>query len=376
MRSTFQALWTLALAVLTLASCLGSGDSEVTTYDDVVVTSFTLGTLNRCIHTTSTTGEDSTYWASVTGSYYPMTIDHLGQKIYNRDSLPEGTDVAHVICTITTRNNGVAYFKSMQSDTLWYYNAEDSLDFSQPRLLRIYATDGSGSRDYTVTLNVKKNTKQGIAWTSHGTNDSQWPAVDNTPAERAADKGLRLVGQSSKELYALTADNTALMVSADNGDTWTTETLDTDASLLPVNNVVSVTWPFEYADNADYTLLIGLSQVGGDRQVVWRKIAEYGGDSTQPTGKWVYMVPVEDNPFGLPSTVEISVVYYNGTVLAFASNGKTYQSRDKGITWKSVSAYAMPEGISGKVEATVDANGTVWLKSVETGQVWSGIWNE
>jgi hypothetical protein len=139
---------------------------------------------------------------------------------------------------------------------------------------------------------------------------------------------------------------------------------------------VSVTWPFEFASNADYTLLIGLTQNGGDSQAVWRKIAEYDGDGDKPTGKWAYMVPSEDNAFGLPASVEVSVVYYNGTVLAFASDGKTYQSRDKGITWKPVSAYAMPEGVSGKVLATVDKEGVVWLKCVGTGQVWSGIWQK
>jgi hypothetical protein len=362
--------------VLALASCLGSGDNEVTTYDDAVVTSFTLGTLNRYVHTTTSAGQDTTYRATITGSNYPMTIDHLGQQIYNRDSLPEGTDLAHVLCTITTRNSGVAYFKSIESDTLWIYYAEDSLDFRKPRLLRVFATDGSGSRDYTVTLNVKQNVLQGMAWTSHGTDDSLWPVTDNSAAERAEEKGLRLVGRSSRELYALTADNRAIMASADNGETWTTEMLDDDAALLPVNNVVSVTWPFEFASNADYTLLIGLTQDGGDSQAVWRKIAEYDGDGDKPTGKWAYMVPSEDNAFGLPASVEVSVVYYNGTVLAFASDGKTYQSRDKGITWKPVSAYAMPEGVSGKVLATVDKEGVVWLKCVGTGQVWSGIWQK
>jgi len=365
----------LTMAVLTVSSCLGSSDNDVTTYDDMVVTSFSLGTLNRYITTTSSTGADSTYRVNITGSYYPMTIDQLGQKIYNRDSLPYGTDISHVICTITTRNSGVVYFKSVVSDTLWYYSAEDSLDFSTPRLLRVYATDGSGSRDYTVTLNVKSHTDIGVDWTSHGTDVSQWPMADNTPAERAAAQGLRLVGQSSKEWYALTDDNLQLMVSSDSGETWTTEILDSDAQLLPTTNISFVSWPFEYATNTDYTLLVGNSEGNdGDGMVVWRKIAEY--DNSQPTGKWVYMLPADNNYFRLPSTVEVSLVYFKGTVLAFASDGKTYQSRDKGITWKPVSAYAMPEGISGKVEAAVGSDDTLWLKCVDTGEVWSGRWHD
>lgn len=371
MRSRIFPLCVLVAVVLTLASCLNSDDDETTTYNDMAVTQFTLGTLNRYVHTTSSSGADSVYKATVTGSNYPMTIDHLGREIYNRDSLPLGTDVAHVLCTIATRNNGVVYFKAVDSDTLWLYYATDSLDFSNQRLMRVFATDGSGSRDYTVSLRVKTVTDRKLLWTEQDA-QATWPVTDAGRSERAAAQGLALVGSSSKELFALNADKDRLMVSADDGLSWSQETLDADARLLPSVNTACATWPFEYNDNADYTLLVGESEAVDSCLVVWRKIAEYDSPAGQPTGKWAYMPLAADNPYYLPHSVQVSLAYFDETVLAFASDGNTYQSRDKGITWKPASAYTMPDGVSGRVEVAVGTDGRLWLRCPANGRVWSG----
>ena len=116
MRKFFQACWVMLAATLLTTSCLGSDDDDVTTYDDVAIMSFTLGTLNRYLTTTSSTGADSTYKTTYAGSSYKMNIDHLGGRIFNSDSLLNGTDNRHVLCTITTSNSVPKNFRKQSSN--------------------------------------------------------------------------------------------------------------------------------------------------------------------------------------------------------------------------------------------------------------------
>ena len=148
MRRIFQAFCGLFAAALLLTSCLSSNEPEVTVYNDMSIQSFELGTLDRYLHTTSSAGEDSVYKVTYSASSYKMNIDQLEHKISNADSLLRGTDMTRIICTLTTKNHGLVLLQSMTSDSLNYFNSgTDSIDFSQPRIFRVFATDGSGSRD-------------------------------------------------------------------------------------------------------------------------------------------------------------------------------------------------------------------------------------
>ena len=166
MKRVFQVICGLLTVSWLLTSCLNSSDNETTLYDDMAVSTFKLGTLNRYLHTTTKEGKDTVYKSTYAGDAYKMTIDQLNHRIYNIDSLPYGTDCAHIICNVTTRNNGVVYVKSMISDTLVYFQSgKDSIDFTYPRVFRVFSTDGSGSRDYMVTLNVRKQETGKMKWT-------------------------------------------------------------------------------------------------------------------------------------------------------------------------------------------------------------------
>ena len=134
-----KTIYLFLVALATLTSCLGAGDDETILYDDAVITDFSLGTMNRYID-----GEKTTF----KGSSYLFHIDAINHQIYNTDSLPTGTDVAHVICNISTMNNGVAYLLNEKRDSITYINSTDSLDFSQHcglpqqwcRLQRVYCS--------------------------------------------------------------------------------------------------------------------------------------------------------------------------------------------------------------------------------------------
>ena len=348
MKRFFQVICGLLMAGWLMTSCLGSSDdNESTLYDDMAVTSFTLGTLNRYLHTTTKAGNDSIYKSTYTGSYYKMNIDQLNHRIYNTDSLPYGTDFTRIVCNVTTKNSGVIYVKSVTSDTLFYcQSGKDSVDFSEPRIFRVFATDGSGCRDYMVTLNVRRQEPGKMQWT-----------------QMAAGTELPQTPTAGWE-FDFTADGNGLISSNDHWATTITETFDTDTSLLPTANRSFASW--HLASGMDYALLVGDNDQQEKAAVVWRKLI----DSDQPSS-WIYMTLAEDNSYYLPKGQYYWLLpYTGGSVLAVDVSGNIYQSCDQGITWKTNSRLVSP--VSSVAAAATDADGGLWLKERETGTVWYG----
>lgn len=205
-----RTIYLLLAVVLTMASCIKSSDNETTLYSDASVVSFTLGTLNRYLHTTSQSGTDSVYKVTVTGSNYKFHIDQVKHLIYNTDSLPTGTDAAHVICAISALNNGVIGLKSLTSDSIFGYLSTDSIDFSQPRQLLVYASDGSGYTEYTVSVNVHKQNGEDFVWHQ---------LEGNTTL--AAMTGLKAVSLKNVNYVFGAVDGITCVLATADGLTWT-----------------------------------------------------------------------------------------------------------------------------------------------------------
>ena len=366
MRRIFQAFCGLLAAGLLLTSCLSGSEVEVTVYNDMSIQSFTLGTLDRYLHTTSSAGEDSVYKVTYSASSYKMNIDQLGHKISNVDSLLTGTDMTRIICSVTTKNNGLVLLQSMTSDSLNYFNSgNDSIDFSQPRIFRVYATDGSGYRDYTVSLNVRTQEAGIFSWVEADAAD--FPVLDgNAVGEAAEAAGLTYIGSTTSEAYAMNADG-IIVESADGGQTWQEGVFDADVSLLPQGSMAYVSWNLDAM--TDYALLAGQNPASDKAMVLWRKLADYDGE-----GRWVYMPLDEENPYYLPKMDHVALVFYNHAVLAFGSNQNVYVSRDQGITWKTTSAYSFPADFTfeHQFKAAVGDDGYIWLTDVTSGQTWKG----
>ena len=151
-------------ALFVLTSCLGDDEDETTYPSDAAIIAFSLGNANLYTTLTSSTGADSITKSVYKASDYKFYIDQINRTIYNPDSLPYGTDVAHMICSITSKNSGNVVFKDIKSDTLRYFFSNDSIDFSVPRVVRVFSLDGSNRVDYTVTVNVKKSSKDYTTW--------------------------------------------------------------------------------------------------------------------------------------------------------------------------------------------------------------------
>ena len=201
------------------------------------------------------------------------------------------------------------------------------------------------------------------------------PAADAKKAaweQAAATAGMKtFVGYGTTEGYALGNDG-LMMVSRNNGETWTADELDEDAKLLPNNNIAFVSWPLASNDSTDYQLMVGTNDDNSTACVVWRKVAEYSKHSLP--SKWVLIPTIDQGNYYLPKMENLNLVRFNGAVLAIGNSKTIYVSRDQGITWKTSSKYTLPDALgTTNVSATTDENGYLWLVGKDTGEVWRGL---
>ncbi len=411
MKKILMTLCVLLGASTMLTGCLGSdSDTQVTSYSDMAITSITLGTLNRyTLSTSSTTGNDTIIKSTFSGSSYPVLIDQLDYRIYNKTELPVGTDLEHVTLTISTLNNGVVAIKSLTSDSLRWYSSSDSIDLSQTRIFRVYAANGSTWRDYKVTLTASET--QGIVFEWRKVIDdpslsgwdnmymevfkdtvcvSESPVVVKGNSAFALENGQLMrsdiIGEwypvadapelstlfacGTKELFAIGTDG-KVKHSMDEGQTWADDVLDTDVALFPKEGLVSVNWDYANSDSTDYVLVAGKHPQSPAYMAIWRKISQFEG--VGKGGKWVYMPLDETNPYQLPYDGVLSMAYYNNKVLAMNDHMVLLESRDQGITWKNSTEYAIPSNVTGtRVRMAATDNTGIWVLT-NSGQLWHGI---
>ena len=373
MKKNIVPIMLLTVAVCLFVSCIGSDDDDDkhTYYGDTAVTGFSLGTLNRYLKTKAKDGvTDSIYKRTYAGSNYAFYIDQVNCKIYNVDSLPYGTDSKKVLTTVTTKNGGTPYYKSMYSDSLFTYSSSDSVDFSVPRQLVVanYTGSKSVSRTYEVTLNVHQEPADTFFW-------SKMPAGTKVPT-------VEKVQGSSVNTYKV--EGGQLLKSADNGSTWTVETLDDDASLLPTANVNFTCKTVSGGIPAEYVLLTGTSDANSKYAVNWFKYE--GNGDYKPEEIWAYISVDEENLYPLPKLSNLKVVRFDDSILLAIggaglddSKAKAYSaiyvSHDNGISWIPNDVFRIPEGLDTSatdVDMLVDNDKFVWLVCSGTGEIWRG----
>ena len=212
----------LAATLFTTTSCLkDDSQTDIATYDDTAITSFSLGAIKQVVDTIGKSGKDSTYTKKLMGSKCKFYIDQANAKIYNTDSLPYGTKTSAVLANIKTKNGGVIAIKSLTNEAFKPYSNTDSIDFSKDRQLYVYANSGKAYRIYTVTLNVKKQKTNTAIWTSVADNTT----LGTLSATKAASIGDKIFvagvsGNATKLFVTTTSD----------GKTWTTATKTFSAS--------------------------------------------------------------------------------------------------------------------------------------------------
>lgn len=447
----------LLLASLVLTSCLKSDDDEVVLYEDAGIVTFSLGTLNCYRHTLSSNGADSIYKTTIIGNKYKFYINQATREIYNPDSLPYGTDVAHVACTIDAKNSGAIAVKSVVGDTLRWHSSTDSIDFTQPRELIVFSNSGANESHYMVRVNVHQEEPDVFSWSQQGSSDlfanltgmkavalgtevlvfgtngeqtlvfgrgdNGWEqrtlSVGRLDADawknvvvrggdvyvknggellcrkagadwaKVADTDVRqLVAASSLHLFAINGDG-LLVSSADEGKTWSIELLDSDAALLPTQDISFTCTKVRTNDDIERVVLVGNrseSAFPDDRNaVVWSKIEDSNDGSVEHS--WSLCIN-DGNLYELKRLRGISVVNYGEGMVALGGSGigaataspfaSLYESLDGGIAWRTRSYLPLPNGLNstdGVFAVASDTDNYLWMVCGGSGQVWRGRLN-
>lgn len=187
MKRKFFAFIALITATLSLSSCLSSDETTVEYTHDTAITAFSLGSLDR--YTKTKAGKDTLLKANVTGSDYKFSIDQAQRSIYNVDSLPCGVRSTAILATISSKNNSPILLMDInKTDSVAaYYSSSDSINFSTPRLIRVYSSDYSAYAQYKVTVNVHKELPYEFKWHELAQNNSQLAAFSDLKAVACGD---------------------------------------------------------------------------------------------------------------------------------------------------------------------------------------------
>lgn len=214
-------------------ACFNDDDVDTSQASDCIITNLTLGTLNRYLLTKNEVGEDSIYRVTVTGSLYPMSIDHFKRpgyncdgRIWNRDSLPYGTDITKVTFSAINATGGYM-IRSLTTGQDTAFMATDSTDFSMPRMVTVFGSDGVSQRSYEVSVLVHQQEGDSMHWQQVGQPNTLLSSLTNLRA--VAQNGvLTLYGQQGGETKAVRIPYTDRTVAPQTE--WTTTSL---ADLLP-----------------------------------------------------------------------------------------------------------------------------------------------
>ena len=267
--------------------------------------------------------------------------------------------------------------------------------------LLLFATDGTATNVYTMTageawrkatLNFNHTlsadaykgvvAKDGYAYIADGGNIMRTINGDTWSQTGTATGVARLVAASPLCLYGYGVDG-QLLASSDNGATWTSSSLDSDASLLPSAETATACNALRTNADSYRVTLFGNSADGA--MAVWGKIDEGGEYSeSQP---WAYYNVSEDNRHALPQLTGISAMAYDEQLYVLgtpaghdASDALLYCSQDGGITWNADSvlgtpahfAEALPLSAASALTLTVDGDNFVWAVNAKSGRTWRG----
>lgn len=157
----------LFAAAFMITSCLDDNTVEYEYSSNASITAFSIyGNIETQYIDSVHYGKDTTLVATVTGTDYPFVIDQGQRLIYNRDSLPVGTDVSKVVVSITADTSWILMTTEEDKDTTWI--STDSLNFENPVKFKVVAYSGVMGPTYTAKINVHKQVPDSLQWTYMG----------------------------------------------------------------------------------------------------------------------------------------------------------------------------------------------------------------
>ena len=192
----------------------------------------------------------------------------------------------------------------------------------------------------------------------------------------------QLIGLSGSALYALNNDH-KLVVSENDGETWSVVKLDNSNDLLPQTETHLLCLPLSTNTNTNTLVLVGNNSENSKGATVWGAVDE--PSVSHAAKEWFLYDVTDDNLHLLPIMNHVQAIAYDGSILVFG-NTKTgnvsispvYQSKDRGLTWWANSTFSLPAAFAPVTNAyamTVDEENCIWLISADTGMVWRGRLN-
>lgn len=357
----------IVLAGQVMAACLRD-DEEVdyTQYNDLYVSHAALGLLPRYLHTTAKDGSDSIYKTTVSAaSAYPLTIDHLANRIYNADSLPQGVDAEKIIFSTFNVSQGMLALEMIGRtdeatgepvDTA--YSTTDSIDFAQgPRRFKLYGLDGTSRRTYTVDIRIHREAVDSLTW-------RHLSAADWQPA--AMDRGAHGNAYTLDDSIAFTLSAGTMLCAVGDAAPQPDAMEEENAGELPDANL---TWQ-ESPNRADaltkQVILYGTVQRDTLESRVWRRNVDTTGKTPH---RWEYLPATFENRYPAPPLHHATLLRYDGGLLltGIDSQGlvRIKYSDDGGRIWRNHAILQLPEELrqrrAATLEAGIDAYHNLWL---------------
>jgi len=129
--------------------------------------------------------------------------------VYNLDSLPYGSVVNSLFPKLTLQSsNGKIYI----NDSLW--NATDSIDFTQPVILKNTSYDGLYHRIYKISVNVHRVDPDSMILNK---------VSNGFPTDTSANKLIRLQDGNFRSFFASSTGGITAYVSSENASVWSRE---------------------------------------------------------------------------------------------------------------------------------------------------------
>lgn len=432
MRKLFFCLAAVFTIVLCLAGCKhGSDDDEVVYTSDCYINSAVLGTMKRTVYSKTVAGKDTSYQVSFSGVLYPLAVDQRAQTITNITPLPTGT---HLMALTTFASQGLVVYTTapVTNESVWTaYTTTDSIDYSAPLVIRVYAYDASSFRDYDMRLTVRTTDADNYTWqqqpnadvlegfaasqiiilnhkpallctATDGTTSLVTPTDDETsPWVATLCTGIANADPATLQQYAgllWMSTNAGQMCFSADGVNWTAADAELPLYLFAASESqlyataadgiycgdVSGNWQAceREADTPDIpTRLTGVAfvQDNGNSRVMAAGTAD---DATaqvwsllEGSGEaWTLFSSNINNNYALPVLRHLRLLRYNGLLMAFGGNEKTaiiaYYSSDNGITWRKDKYFTMPVGFDNNATSfSITSEGEyLWVNAGQ--QVW------
>lgn len=193
-------------------------------------------------------------------------------------------------------------------------------------------------------------------------------------SEIVEDSSLKqLIGASTFNLYAYNAEG-GISVSKDNGTTWTAETLDADAALLPTQNISMNVSEILSTKGAEHLMLMGTRDKAQNDTIatIWNRSVDYDASD----GQWNYLELDKNQSGKMPYLDEVLACAADTGFVALGSNGKWYKSKSAGLTWGVDTTVVMPANFSTSARFAFCRDDKNYYWVISNGYVWKGRYNK